>query len=117
MTDSIHQRRVVESLATAADFAPDAPPSEVRQAQVHPSESPATESPNPPSRTRKRTEYTASEWAMSPHFLAYVQKHEPFKSMSAEEQNAWRDKFVAAQPADEVLNRWGKRFSQFCGVS
>jgi hypothetical protein len=66
---------------------------------------------------RDASRRTATEWAMSKHFLAYVGRNEPFNSWTAGQQNDTRDRFVAAQPKDEVLARWGKRFSAFCGVA
>jgi hypothetical protein len=121
-----------------AEFAPDAPFSEsdidamsdalqgrnAPSSAVRPSNQPASVMPaienaqEPPSRTRQRTrtDRTAKEWANSIHFTNYVMRTEPFKSWPAERQNEMRDKFVEAQPADELMNRWGPRFAKFCGV-
>jgi hypothetical protein len=70
---------------------------------------------NAPKR-RAKHEYTAKEWAESVHFLNYLKKH-PFNGWPVEQQTAMRDRFVEEQPADLTMNRWGERFSKFCGVS
>lgn len=64
---------------------------------------------------RKKTDMTAQEWALSTHFLAYMKKP-PFNDWTAEEQTAKRDAFILAAPQDLRMNRWGARFSKFCGV-
>jgi hypothetical protein len=99
-----------------ADFAPDAPVSESRAVTPAASESPAIEAtPAPASGTRKRTDYTAAEWANGPHFLHYMKKP-PFRDWTATEQNAKRDEFTANFKDAPRQNRWGKTFAKFCGV-
>jgi hypothetical protein len=103
-----------------AESAPDVTPSsEIRHVDLRASETPAIESvPSPPSgvRKRNRTDVTAKEWAHGVNFTKYVSSTEPFKDWPADKQNEARDRFVSAQPPDEIMNRWGPRFAKFCGV-
>lgn len=86
-------------------------------AVVNPEEMRTPPSQAPASGTRRRTDYTAAEWAHSPHFLRYVSMTAPFRDWSAEEQNRKRDEFTAHHKDSPRQNRWGRTFAKFCGVT
>lgn len=73
---------------------------------------------SPPSGVRKKNEFTAAEWVVSMHFLKYMKKA-PFNSWTAEQQRETADLFVAHANKEWPslrMNKWGERFSKFCGV-
>ncbi len=124
----------VTEMAVHAPTEPCAPPDEsspVHVAEFAPDAVPTTDTSEPIAETivhtgahetadavptgRSKNEYTAAQWGSSTHFLTYMKKP-PFNAWTAEEQNAKRDAFIAAIPPDLTMNRWGPRFSKFCGV-